>query len=203
MINDGTVFEIANTASGYASTPTILASFNGTNGNGPYGSLTADAAADLFGTTDTGGANGDGTVFEIAKTGGSYASNPTTLVSFNYTNGDEPFAGLIADAAGDLFGTTYFGGAYGGGTVFEIAKTGGSYASTPTTLASFNGTNPTSSLIADAAGDLFGTTRDGGANGDGTVSGLGVSDMSSATLAGATVAISGGFLAGDTLNFTI
>ena len=51
-----------------------------------------------------------------------------------------PYAGLIADAAGDLFGTTYGGGANGDGTVFEIAKTAGSYASTPTTLVSFNGT---------------------------------------------------------------
>ena len=48
-------------------------------------------------------------------------------------------AGLIIDAAGDLFGTTYSGGANGDGTVFEIAKTAGGYASTPTTLVSFNG----------------------------------------------------------------
>ena len=50
-------------------------------------------------------------------------------------------AGLIADAAGDLFGTTTCGGANGDGTVFEIAKTGSGYASTPTTLVSFNGAN--------------------------------------------------------------
>ena len=71
-------------------------------------------------------------MFEIAKTGGGYASTPTTLVSFNGTNGEYPFAGLIADAAGDLFGTTIDGGANGDGTVFEIAKTGGGYAGTPT-----------------------------------------------------------------------
>ena len=64
----------------------------------------------------------------------------TTLVGFNGANGAAPDAGLIADAAGDLFGTTSEGGANGDGTVFEIAKTGGSYASTPTTLVSFNGT---------------------------------------------------------------
>ena len=85
----------------------------------------------------------------------------TTLVSFNGTNGDEPCGGLIADAHGDLFGTTTGGGAYGDGTVFEIAKTAHGYASTPTTLVSFDGTNgarPFGSLIADAHGDLFGTT---------------------------------------------
>ena len=53
-----------------------------------------------------GGANGDGTVFEIAKTAHGYASTPTTLVSFNGTNGAYPYGSLIADANGDLFGTT-------------------------------------------------------------------------------------------------
>jgi len=167
---DGTVFELVNNGGGYASTPTTVASFNGGNGQYPHASLIADAAGDLFGTTFEGGANNDGTVFEIAKTGSSYASTPTTLVNFIGTNGAFPEDSLIADAAGDLFGTTAEGGAYGAnvggyGTVFEIAKTGTGYASTPTTLASFNGGNgqyPYASLIADAAGDLFGTTFEGG-----------------------------------------
>ena len=80
-------------------------------------------------------------MFEIAKTAGGYASTPTTLVSFNCTNGAIPPAGLIADANGNLFGTTASGGANGNGTVFEIAKTASGYASTPTTLVSFNGTD--------------------------------------------------------------
>ena len=150
-----------------------------------HAGLIADAAGDLFGTTFEGGANGDGTVFEIAKTGGRYAGAPTTLVSFNGANGNGPTAGLIADAAGDLFGTTADGGANGDGTVFEIAKTGGSYAGAPTTLVSFNGANggdPLAGLIADAAGNLFGTTAGGGANGDnGTVFEL-VNDGGSYTL---------------------
>src|SRR5208337_3500962 len=115
---------------------TTLVAFNVTDGSYPTGSLTADAS-DLFGTTYEGGANNDGTVFEIANTSTGYASTPTTLVSFNGTDGYDLFGGLIADAAGDLFGTTYEGGANGGGTVFEIART----ASTPTTLVSFNGTD--------------------------------------------------------------
>ena len=161
----GTVFEIAKTAGGYASTPTILVSFNGTDGGGLYASLIADANGDLFGTTAGGGADGYGTVFEIAKTAGGYASTPTTLASFNEADGSGPDAGLIADADGDLFGTTSSGGAAEYGTVFEIKKTGGGYASTPVTLASFNGTDgrdPEAGLIADANGDLFGTTSDGG-----------------------------------------
>ena len=61
---------------------TTLVNFNGTVGMNPSGNLIADAHGDLFGTTIAGGANGDGTVFEIAKTAHGYASTPTTLVSF-------------------------------------------------------------------------------------------------------------------------
>jgi uncharacterized repeat protein (TIGR03803 family) len=172
--DDGTVFEIVKTGTTYATTPTTLVAFDGTNGSSPYGSLITDAAGDLFGTTSGGGdANGDGTVFEIVKTGTSYAIAPTTLVAFNGTNGASPYGSLITDAAGDLFGTTYGGGANNLGTVFEIVKTGNTYATNPTTLVAFNGTKgayPYGSLITDAAGDLFGTTYGGGdANGDGTV----------------------------------
>ena len=77
-------------------------------------------------------------MFKVAKTATGYASTPTTLASFNDDNGFEPSAGLVADTAGDLFGTTFLGGANSGGTVFEIAKTAGGYSSTPTTLVSFN-----------------------------------------------------------------
>ncbi len=62
----------------------------------------------------------------------------TTLASFNGTDGKFP-NGVIADAQGNLFGTTFEGGAHGGGEVFEIAKTSDGYASTPTVLASFDG----------------------------------------------------------------
>ena len=180
----GGVFEIAKTASGYASTPTTLVKFNFTNGANPWADLIADASGNLFGTTLRGGTHGKGTVFEIAKAaGGGYASTPTTLVSFcaeaNCTDGAFPNTRLTADANGNLFGTTSGGGADGAGTVFEIAKTAGGYASTPTTL--FNRTNGdywnaglNASLIADASGNLFGTTHGGGAygeavGGDGTV----------------------------------
>jgi uncharacterized repeat protein (TIGR03803 family) len=169
---NGTVFEIVKTKHGYASAPTTLVSFTGMDGESPYDSLITDAAGDLFGMTEAGGSNSDGTVFEIAKTKGGYASAPTTLASFTGADGANPNGSLIADAAGDLFGTTSIGGALNLGTVFEIAKTKGGYASAPTTLVSFtgaDGSSPLSTLIADAAGDLFGTTSAGGANNDGTV----------------------------------
>ena len=169
--SDGAVFEISKTGTGYASTPTVLASFNSTDGSRPNG-LVADAAGDLFGTTQGGGKNSDGTVFEIARTGTSYASAPATLIAFAGGDGSSPAGALIADAAGDLFGVTQSGGQYNEGTVFEVVNTATGYASTPTTLFSFDysdGADPTSGLVADAAGNLFGTTFQGGTSGDGTV----------------------------------
>src|SRR6185312_1364328 len=169
---DGTVFEIVKTPTGYASAPTTLVSFNGADGSAPESSLIADANGNLFGTASEGGANGDGTVFEIAKTASGYASTPTTLVSFDGADGETPFGSLIADTKGNLFGTTAFGGANGDGAVFEIKRTAGGYASTPTILVSFDGADgetPYGGLIVDATGNLFGTTSAGGANGDGTV----------------------------------
>jgi uncharacterized repeat protein (TIGR03803 family) len=91
-----------------------------------------------------------------------------TLGTFDGANGADPSGSLIADSAGNLFGTAYGGGASNDGTVFEIVKGSG----TITALASFDGTNganPYSNLIADANGNLYGTSSAGGANGHGTV----------------------------------
>jgi hypothetical protein len=96
------------------------------------GNLIADAHGDLFGTTLVGGTNGVGKVFEIGKTAHGYASTPTTLVSFNGTNGAYPTGSLIADAHGDLFGTT--AGANNNSTVFEISDSGFSTHKTPSSV---------------------------------------------------------------------
>jgi uncharacterized repeat protein (TIGR03803 family) len=184
----GTVFEIAKTRSGYATTPTTLVSFcalpNCADGLNPGAALILDANGNLFGTTIEGGSNAvnpGGTVFEIPKTYRGYATTPTTLVSFcalpNCADGSSPQAALILDANGNLFGTTAFGGANvgdsnPGGTVFEIPKTHRGYATTPTILVNFNfadGAEPQAALILDAYGNLFGTTASGGANVGGTV----------------------------------
>ena len=101
----------------------------------------------------------------------------TTLATFNGANGANPDAGLTMDAAGDLFGTTSSGGANGtGGTVFEIPKGSAGFAAALVTLDSFPAAallgipaGPQGDLSIDAAGDLFGTTRLNGANGDGSV----------------------------------
>jgi uncharacterized repeat protein (TIGR03803 family)/autotransporter-associated beta strand protein len=106
---DGTVFSIA-TSGG---SPTVLCSFSGSNGEGPYAGLTL-VGSTLYGTTFYGGANNDGTVFSIATSGGI----PTVLASFNGSNGEEPYAGLTL--VGDtLYGTTS-GGGDSDGTVFAL-----------------------------------------------------------------------------------
>jgi uncharacterized repeat protein (TIGR03803 family) len=163
--NDGVVFEVANTTSGYASTPDAL--FVGSSGTVVNAlGLFVDAAGNLFGTNQNDGTDSDGSVYEIANTSSGYAAFPTTLSSFNGTDGSTPTGSLITDPAGDLFGTTLFNGANGNGTVFEVRFTNGAYSSTPTALVSLNDNGgfgfPNASLITDAAGDLFGTTHNFG-----------------------------------------
>jgi fibronectin-binding autotransporter adhesin len=157
---DGSVFEVMHGSS----TITTLATFNGTNGDNPEAGLVEDSSGNFFGTTFQGGTSGDGNVFELAN--GSHTI--TTLASFNYSNGDEPEAGLVEDSSGNLFGTTFQGGTISDGTVFEVQAGSGAI----TTLATFNGTNgdnPEAGLVEDSSGNLFGTTFQGGTSGDGNV----------------------------------
>jgi murein DD-endopeptidase MepM/ murein hydrolase activator NlpD len=116
--NAGTVFELVNNNGTY--TLSTLIAFNGSNGRFPVSGLIADVNGDLFGTTEFGGTNNEGTVFELVNNDGTYTLS--TLVNFNGSNGTEPVSGLTADANGDLFGTTSGGGANGDGTVFEIVR---------------------------------------------------------------------------------
>jgi len=161
--NDGSIFEIAH-GSG---TITSLASFNGTNGLKPNGSLFLDSSGNLYGTAYGGGAYGNGTIYEIAH--GSRTNTITALASFNGTNGANPLAGVILDASGNIFGATYYGSANNYGTVYEITHGTGII----TSLATFNGTNgkwPRCSLVLDSTGDLYGAAYYGGAyTYDGTI----------------------------------
>ncbi len=161
----GTVFELTPTEGGNW-TEKVLYSFNPSGGDGyyPFASLIFDAAGNLYGTTGGGGASGDGTVFELTPT---VVGNWTEKVlhSFNFTDGADPLAALIFDAAGNLYGTTFYGGTYNEGTVFKLTPTAGG-GWTEEVLHSFgNGmgaSNPYAGLIFDAAGNLYGTTVNGG-----------------------------------------
>jgi uncharacterized repeat protein (TIGR03803 family) len=165
--NDGTIFEIARSGSGFAGTPTTLVSFDGTDGQLPLAGLIADTAGNLFGTAASGGASGDGTIFELAKTADGYAAAPTVLASFDGTDGVGPSNQLVTDAAGDLFGITASGGF--NATIFELAKTSGGYASAPTMLAQFNAPGSAAPLVIDANGDLFATSLSKAGPSTGTV----------------------------------
>jgi uncharacterized repeat protein (TIGR03803 family) len=169
----GTVFKLAPTGSG-AYTESVLHSFgSGTDGERPQAGVTLDSAGNIFGTTSLGGTNGTGTVFEITTDGSErvlYDFGPTSG-----TDGQQPYATVILDSAGAIYGTTISGGTAGGGTVYELTPAGdGTY--TESVLHRFgssagDGQHPQAqiSLILDAAGNLYGTTYVGGTNGTGTV----------------------------------
>src|ERR1017187_5420046 len=176
----GTAFELTPAAGG-GWTEQVLLNFDGTDGQHPYGALIFDAAGNLYGTTSYGGTYDYGTVFELTPAaGGGWTETVLHNFNDNGTDGYWPYAGLIFDAVGNLYGTTYGGGVYtsctngsflGCGTVFELTPTAGG-GWTEKVLHSFgNGTDgedPQAGLIFDAAGNLYGTTIAGGTYGGGT-----------------------------------
>ena len=162
---DGTVFRM--TPSGVLTT---LVSFNNTNGAMPYAGLTLGNDGNFYGTTYYGGTYGSGTVFQMTTNGVL-----TTLVSFFsngsiddvQNNGFCPQAALTLGNDGNFYGTTYWGGTYGCGTVFRVTTNG-----VLNTLVSFNGTNGeglVAGLTQGNDGNFYGTTEGGGIYGGGTV----------------------------------
>jgi uncharacterized repeat protein (TIGR03803 family) len=159
----GTVFKLTP-----AGVETVLYSFKGyPDGGKPMAGLIMDKNKNLYGTTTSGGANGDGAVFKVTPSG-----TETVLYSFEaIPDGNTPYGGLIMDSTGTLYGTTFYGGTYNDGTVFKLTPSG-----TETVLHSFSfligsgdGEYPLDGLIMDKNGNLYGTTEQGGAHGDGTV----------------------------------
>jgi len=175
----GTVFSMSP-----AGTLTTIYSFAGSpnDGSGPVAGVIRDAAGDLYGTTVQGGVSGTGcsgtcgTVFKVSGNGVE-----TVLHNFagGSSDGGNPHGGLIQDSAGNLYGTASNGGSTGNGVVFEVAPDG-----TETVLYSFlgpandggpssgapnDGAHPQSGLVQDSAGNLYGTTLNGGAYSGGTV----------------------------------
>jgi uncharacterized repeat protein (TIGR03803 family) len=149
---------------------TVLYAFTGTGSDGkyPYGSLIRDNAGNFYGTTFGGGTSGAacngygcGTVYKLDPAG-----HETVLYSFTGgVDGATPEAGLVQDAAGNLYGTTDLGGAYNWGTVFKVDPSGNE-----TVLHDFDGLtgdggDVMGGLISDSAGNLYGTTQGGGTSG--------------------------------------
>jgi uncharacterized repeat protein (TIGR03803 family) len=159
-----------------AQTETVLLNltYNGGVGGDSLGGLIFDAAGNLYGVTGTGGPQTGGTVFKLTPSGsGTWSAKPLHDFITGPTDGQSPRASVTFDAAGNLYGTTYWGGTYNGGTVFElIPQSNGSWKEKQ--LHSFGGTtadgqNPTAGVILDAAGNLYGTTFIGGSSNYGTV----------------------------------
>jgi uncharacterized repeat protein (TIGR03803 family) len=166
----GEVFKI--TRSGALTTLHSFCSQSGcTDGENPFAGLIQGVDGNLYGTTFGGGtAKGFGTVFKITPSG-----TLTTLHSFctqsGCPDGQFPQTGLVQATNGNLYGTTISGGAYGDGTIFKITTSG-----TLTTLYNVcsqsgcpDGQYPGGGLVQDTNGNLYGTTADGGANGEGTI----------------------------------
>jgi uncharacterized repeat protein (TIGR03803 family) len=158
----GSVFEVSPKVGG-GWTEEVLHSFNdnGKDGYAPYSGLVFDTVGNLYGTTSEGGIYNHGTVFEMSpKAGGGFTEVVLHNFLSNKPDGMTPLAGLIFDGAGNLYGTTYYGGVYGYGTVYELSPAGGSKW-TETVLHSFpsNITGyPEFGLTFDSAGNLYGTT---------------------------------------------
>ncbi|HEV3090623.1 MAG TPA: choice-of-anchor tandem repeat GloVer-containing protein [Candidatus Cybelea sp.] len=159
----GVVYEISRAKRGWHET--VLHAFNGGSegGVGSLGLLLLDKSADIFGVTEIGGAGDAGTVYELARTGKTWRYS--TLYAFEGTpDAGSPYGGLIADASGDLFGTTYYGGATGNGSVFELQASGkGKYRERVvySLRGGSDGAAPTSTLLL-RKGELYGTASGGG-----------------------------------------
>jgi uncharacterized repeat protein (TIGR03803 family) len=158
--SNGTVFKVTK-----AGDETVLYNFTGSpDGDSPFSVLTRDGSGNFYGTTRSGGSFGFGTVFKVSNRG-----KKTVLYNFSGgADGATPFAGVILDSAGNLYGTTYAGGASGVGVVFKLNPSG-----TETLLHTFtsgsDGANPYAGLTRDNRGNLYGTTYFGGTSGFGTI----------------------------------
>ena len=178
-IGYGTVYKLTHKGSGWTLTPlySFLSSGNG-DGIYPEARVTFGPNGTLYGTTVGGGTYLEGTVFNLkpparACTTALCPWTETVLYSFQQgTDGHNPWFGdLIFDKAGNIYGTTVYGGEFGYGTVYELMLSGGTW--TESVLYNFSGGsdggNPYAGLTFDTAGNLYGTTEAGGSSNLGTV----------------------------------
>ena len=170
----GTVFRV--TGQGTLSTVySFCAQTNCSDGRIGLAGLAQDREGNLYGMTGEGGGSADcfggcGTIFRITP-GGSLTTIHNFCSQANCTDGNYPFAGLAAADDGNFYGTTGWGGAYYGGTVFRISP-GGTFATVYAFCTQTNcvdGAEPLAGLVQGSDGELYGTTYKGGAHNSGTV----------------------------------
>ena len=154
--------------------PTSIHQFgHAKDGSYPLGTPVLDQAGNIYGTTQYGGAKGNGTVYKMTP-GKRGKWTEKILYSFKggAKDGSQPRAGIVFDAAGNIYGTTSLGNNYSGGVVFELVAPVGTGSYKEKVLWSFNGTDgadPVDSLIWDNEGNLYGTAVEGGSSGNGVV----------------------------------
>ena len=154
---------------------TVLYEFKGQSngdGAGPHGHLTFDAKGNIYGTTQNGGTNDTGTVYELSpKSGGGWTEKVIYTFSAAGADGADPSGGMTIAADGTMYSTTPDGGAFGAGTVFSLKKTSKGWKQT--VILNLNGSSeggyPYEGLMMDAAGNLYGAAPTGGASGQGVI----------------------------------
>jgi len=163
----GTVYRVAQNPDGTWS-ETVIYSFTDVNdGAGPIGPITFDAAGNVYGTTAF-GAPGVGTVFKLSPNGNGTWSG-TMLYSFSGgADGKQPMSGVTIDKGGNLYGTTLYGG-LGSGVLYKLSpNANGTWTETVVHAfgASGDGYYPSTEILVDAAGNLYGATSGGGGSTD-------------------------------------
>ncbi len=167
--SNGTVFKLSKVSSSWVLSP-LYEFTGGSDGSNPFGGVVIGPSGALYGTTPIGGADNYGVVFELKPPSTVCRSvtcywNETVLYNFIGTpDGEIPgYENLAFDQAGNIYGTTSDGGVYGYGTTFELTPSGGGY--TESIIHSFNfdtGAYPLAGVLLDTAGNVYGTTPDGG-----------------------------------------
>ena len=172
MEGPGTIYELTPSGPNWISMQ--LHGFSGRNdGAYPLAGVILDSAGNLYGATTAEGSGGGGTVFELSPSNGGWSYS----VLYSFTGPGNgfgvvgPIGNLVMDAAGNLYGTTFFDGAFAAGAVFKLTHSGGnwSYSSLHDFTNGSDGGFPYSNLVLDANGTIYGTASEGGAFGAGVV----------------------------------
>ena len=165
--DEGTVFNLRPPAASCKTalcpwTETVLHSFQGfTDGTEPtFGDLVFDSVGNIYGTTPHGGQGSNGTVYKLTHSNGGWTETVLHRFQGGGSDGVIPYAGLVFDQAGNLWGTTAFGGSYNEGTIYELVPSGGGWTESVVHnfLGASDGASPYAGMIVDQYNNFYGTT---------------------------------------------